>query len=70
MTAKIATAREERIAALAHRIWEEEGRPTGRDEQHWLRAAALVDAELAIPSPTPRTKAPAKKPAAKKARKA
>jgi hypothetical protein len=69
MTAKTATTREGRIAGLAHRIWEEEGRPTGRDEQHWLRAAGVVDAELAKPAVTPRTRAPVKKPTPKKARK-
>jgi DUF2934 family protein len=68
MTAKTATTREGRIAALAHRIWEEEGRPTGRDEQHWLCAAGVIDAELANAA-KPRTKAPAKKPMGKKARK-
>ncbi len=68
MTAKTATTRNERIAALAHRIWEEEGRPTGRDEQHWLRAAGMVDAELAKPAATPE-RVPAKKPTRKKARK-
>ena len=29
---------EERIRALAHRFWEEEGRPHGRHEEHWQRA--------------------------------
>jgi DUF2934 family protein len=69
MTAKTATTRNERIAALAHRIWEEEGRPTGRDKQHWLRAAGIVDAELAKPDAAPRTRAPTKKTLGKKARK-
>jgi hypothetical protein len=26
------------IAALAHAIWEEEGRPEGREVDHWLSA--------------------------------
>lgn len=69
MTAKTATTREGRIAALAHRIWEEEGRPTGRDHQHWLRAAARVDAELAKPAVTPLSRPPAKKSTGKKTRK-
>ena len=60
MTATVATAREERIAALAHRFWEEEGRAHGRAEHHWLRAAVLVDAELAKPAAKPRTKTPAR----------
>lgn len=29
---------EERIRARAYEIWEEEGRPTGRDVEHWIRA--------------------------------
>lgn len=33
------TEREEQIRARAHEIWEEEGRPEGREEEHWRRAA-------------------------------
>jgi len=29
---------EDRIRALAHRIWEQEGYPHGRHEEHWQRA--------------------------------
>ena len=29
---------EQEIARLAHRYYEEEGRPEGRAEEHWLRA--------------------------------
>ncbi len=29
---------EERIRARAYEIWEEEGRPAGRDVEHWIRA--------------------------------
>jgi len=28
----------EDITALAHKIWEEEGKPEGKAEEHWLRA--------------------------------
>ena len=38
-------ATEERIRAIAYSIWEEEGRPDGRAETHWLRACELVEAE-------------------------
>lgn len=38
-------AKEERIAAIAYSLWEEEGRPDGRAEAHWLRAVELVEAE-------------------------
>ena len=37
--------RNERIRARAHAIWEGEGRPEGRDAEHWHQAAAEVDAE-------------------------
>jgi hypothetical protein len=36
---------EERIKQRAHRIWEEEGRPEGRDKEHWDMAAELVAIE-------------------------
>ena len=36
--------REELIRERAHAIWEEEGRPEGKDRQHWARATAEVDA--------------------------
>jgi Protein of unknown function (DUF2934) len=35
--------REQQIADLAYRLWEEEGNPEGRADAHWLRAATLVD---------------------------
>ena len=31
-----------RIASLAYELYEAEGRPTGRDVAHWLRAERLV----------------------------
>lgn len=31
---------DERIRQRAHEIWEEEGRPEGREYSHWLRARA------------------------------
>ncbi|MCR6500900.1 DUF2934 domain-containing protein [Shinella sp. CPCC 101442] len=35
----------ERIRKRAHQIWEEEGRPEGREYSHWLRARADIQAE-------------------------
>jgi hypothetical protein len=32
----------EQIAARARQIWEDEGRPDGRAEEHWLRAEAEI----------------------------
>lgn len=40
-------SREEQIRARAHQIWEEEGRPQGREREHWERAAREIDAREA-----------------------
>ncbi len=63
MSDKLIPATEAEIAALAHKYWEEEGRPEGRSEIHWQRAYIA----LAKPAPvakvaktaaaTPRAKA-------------
>ena len=58
----VIAGRDQRIADLAYRMWEEDGRPEGLAEAHWLRAAVLVD-ELA-PKPLAKktlTKTPKKK---------
>lgn len=36
---------EQRIRERAYRIWEEEGRPQGRDLEHWEQARFLVGLE-------------------------
>ena len=36
---------DERIRQRAHEIWEEEGRPEGREYSHWLRARADIREE-------------------------
>ena len=36
---------DERIRKRAHEIWEEEGRPEGREYSHWLRARAEICSE-------------------------
>ncbi len=48
-----------RITARAHAIWEEQGRPAGRSEEHWRQAEREVLAERdrpggAAPDPGPR----------------
>jgi len=44
---------ENRIRRLAHRFWEEEGRPEGKSEEHWRRAKASLDVtDDDIPSDT------------------
>ncbi len=75
------TDREEKIRQHAYGIWEKEGYPHGRDEDHWHRAvrevteepaaAAPAQAELLpdigdAPSLQPADAAPAKKPAARR----
>jgi hypothetical protein len=52
---------ETEISKLAYRFWEEEGRPEGRAEAHWLRAAK----ELSIPDMAPAANDAAAKPARK-----
>jgi hypothetical protein len=37
------TSREERIRQQAYQIWLEEGRPQGRDKEHWEQAMQTVD---------------------------
>src|SRR4051794_22256884 len=39
--------REERIRRRAYEVWEREGRPHGRDPEHWAQAVQEVDAEIA-----------------------
>ena len=39
----VIAGRDQRVADLAYRMWEEDGRPEGRAEAHWLRAAVMVD---------------------------
>ena len=57
-----------RIAARAYQLWEAEGRPQGRDQDHWRRAEAEVAATRANATPTVTAKpvapppAPVKKP--------
>lgn len=36
---------EDRVRQRAHEIWEREGRPEGRHEEHWRQAMAQVAAE-------------------------
>ena len=43
---------DEQIAALAYSIWEQEGRPEGRDLEHW-RAAEAQLRQTSAPSGPP-----------------
>ena len=57
------TDRDEAVRVLAHKIWEDEGCPDGRADDHWLRAITLIDSiETPAKKPAaPKAKAPAKK---------
>ncbi len=35
--------REQRIREHAHSLWEQEGRPEGRHEEHWRHASEAID---------------------------
>jgi len=37
--------REMRVRERAHQLWEQEGRPDGRESDHWERASREIDAE-------------------------
>ena len=37
---------EDQIRTRSYLIWEREGRPDGKDAEHWLRAKAELDAEF------------------------
>lgn len=37
--------REQTIRERAYAIWEEEGRPEGREREHWARASREIEAE-------------------------
>ena len=51
---------EDRVRAIAHSLWIEEGMPEGRAESHWFKALELVNAEAAEPAVAAAVKAPAK----------
>jgi len=52
------TERRASIEARAYAIWEHEGRPDGKDLEHWLRAEAEVEAERTAQEARPGTPKP------------
>jgi len=42
---------EDIVRHRAYALWESEGRPFGRDTEHWRVCEELIRAELAAPSP-------------------
>lgn len=49
------------VRTRAYLLWVEEGRPEGRDVEHWHRAAELVANEAADPKPTAAKTVPGRK---------
>jgi len=43
MARQIDTSRTDEIARVAYAIWEGEGRPDGRDHEHWTKAQRLLE---------------------------
>lgn len=43
MAREIDTSRTDEIARVAYAIWEDEGRPDGRDHEHWTKAQRLIE---------------------------
>ena len=37
--------REQQVREIAHRLWEEEGRPSDQEKRHWATAERMFDAE-------------------------
>lgn len=56
---RLDAARDERIRRRAHQIWDESGRPEGRDLEHWRQATADIDAEDAAANESGDTPMPA-----------
>ena len=74
MTANSLPASEDRVRAIAHKLWVDEGMPEGRAEAHWLQAMEIAGAESLAAlkaAAMPKAAAPVakKKPAAAAARK-
>lgn len=40
--------REDAVRTLAHQMWEKEGRPDGKADEHWARASAAYDASASV----------------------
>jgi len=56
---------EEQIRQLAHSLWEQDGRPEGKDVEHYLAAKQILEKQEAAQKP-----ARARRPAAPKSAKA
>jgi hypothetical protein len=54
-------SKEDRIRRRAYEIWEQEGRPHGRDWDHWTRAAQEIEKEGVAPEAANSAGSPARK---------
>jgi hypothetical protein len=60
-------ATEEEIKKLAYSIWEKEGRPRGRDVEHYFKAQNIIESPalppvIELPPPVPFVELPPPKP--------
>jgi hypothetical protein len=46
--------REDKIRALAHRLWDESGRPEGKEGEHWSQAEKIVDEQNSVAAQSPK----------------
>jgi Protein of unknown function (DUF2934) len=42
------TEREQRVREIAHRLWEDEGRPSDQEKRHWATAESMFEAEKTV----------------------
>ena len=47
--------REHRVREIAHRLWEEEGRPFDQDKRHWAAAERIDDTQETAELPREQT---------------
>jgi hypothetical protein len=53
---------EEQIRGLAYSIWEQEGRPEGKDQEYYFRAKQMLEEQEAASSPAKESEPPASAP--------
>ena len=58
---------EDKIREVAYRLWEEDGCPHGKDDEHWTKAELIIT-ETTLTRSKSKKKAPAKKKVAAKKR--
>jgi hypothetical protein len=59
--------REHRVREIAHRLWEQEGRPSDQDKRHWATAEQILDAQERTDATMARDQAKAKRAPARRA---